>query len=104
MARLEEAMMYQEPEMVYRSAQRQTMTSYAPPLYRRVDSDRRTPLGWWSTVGDLVGFTLLELLASPVLGIAVLVVAYSLDLFRVISDLCCQGANALNRKTRKAQE
>ncbi|MYC97585.1 MAG: hypothetical protein F4X14_21750 [Caldilineaceae bacterium SB0661_bin_32] len=104
MARLEEAMMYQEPETVYRTAQRQTMTNYAPPLCRRVDSDRRTPLGWWSTVGDLVGFTLLELLASPVLGIAVLVVAYSLDLFRIISDLCCQGANALNRKTRKAQE
>ncbi|MCY3710679.1 MAG: hypothetical protein OXG26_17445 [Caldilineaceae bacterium] len=90
--------------MVYRSAQRQTMTNYAPPLCRRVDSDRRTTLGWWSTAGDLVGFTLLEFLASPVLGIAVLAVAYSLDLFRIISDLCCQGANALNRKTRKAQE
>ena len=80
------------------------MTSCAPPLCSRVDSERRTPLGWWSTVGDLVGFTLLELLASPVLGIAVLVVAYSLDLFRAISDLCCQGANALNGKTRKARE
>ena len=100
----EGAGMYQEPEIIYRTAQRQTMTSYAPPMSGRVDSDRRTPLGWWSTAGDLVGFTLLELLASPVLGIAVLVVAYSLDLFRIISDLCCQGANALNRKTRKAQE
>ena len=39
MARLEEAKMYQEPETAYRSAQRQTMTSYAPPLCSRVDSD-----------------------------------------------------------------
>lgn len=96
--------MYQEPETVYRTTQRHTMTSYAPPLCSRVDSERRTPVGWWSAVGDLVGFTLLEFLASPVLGIAVLVVAYSLALFRIISDLCCQGANALNRKTCKARE
>ncbi len=96
--------MYQEPEFIYRTAQRQTMTSYAPPLCSRVDSDRRTPLGWWSAIGDLFGFALLEFLASPALGIAVLVVAYSLDVFRIISDLCRQGTNALNRKTRKAQK
>ena len=99
--------MYQEPEFIYRTAQRQTMTSYAPQMSRRVDSDKRTPLGWWDAVGDLVGFALLEWLASPVIGIAVLavlVVSFYLEAIWVISDLCTQGANALNRKTRKVQE
>ncbi len=94
-------MMYQEPEMIYRTGQRETMTSYASPLCRRVDSDRRTPLGWWGAVGDLVGFTLLEWLASPVLGIAVLVVAFCLEAFGMLSDLCRRGANARDRKTHK---
>ncbi len=83
--------MYQEPEIIYRTAQRQTMTSYAPPMSSRVDSDRRTPLGWWSAVGDFVSFTLLKFLASPVLGIARLVVSFCLYAFGVISDLCRQG-------------
>ena len=97
-------MMHQEPEMIYRTAQRETTTSYAPPLHRRVDSDRRTSLGWWGAVGDLVGFALLELLASPVLGIAVLVVAFCLEAFALMSDLCRRGANAVDRKTRKAKK
>lgn len=92
--------MYQEPEFIYRTTQRQTLTSYAPPISGRVDSDRRTPLGWWSAVGDLAGFTLLEFLASPVLGIVVLVVSF----FVAISDLCKPGADTLNRKTRSSQE
>ena len=104
MARPEGTKMNQEPEMIYRTAQRQTMTCHAPPLCGRVDSDRRTPLRWWGAVGDFVGFTLLELLASPVLGTAVLVVSYSLVIFGLISDLCKQGADTLNRKTRKAQD
>ena len=96
--------MYQEPETVYRTTQRQTMTSYAPPLCSRVDSDVRMSLGLWGTVGEFIAFALLELLASPVLGIAVLVVACTLYVIGIISDLCAQCANVLNRKTRKAQE
>ncbi len=97
-------MMYQEPEMIYRTAERETMTGYASPLCRRVDSDRRTPVGWWGAVGDLVGYTLLEFLASPVLGIAVLVVAFCIEVFGMLSDLCRRGANALDRKTHKTQK
>lgn len=96
--------MYQEPETVYRSAQRQTMTSYAPPLCSRVDSDVRESLGLWGTVGDLVGFALLEFLASPVLGIAVLIVSYCLFAFEALSGLCRSGVNTLDRRTRKAQK
>ena len=94
-------MMYQEPEMSYRTPQRQTMTSYASPLVRRVDSNRRPPVGWWGAVGDLVSFTLLEFLASPVLGIAVLVVAFCLEAFGLLSDLCRRGTNAPDKKTHK---
>ena len=97
-------MMYQEPEMIYKTARRGTTTDFAPPMRRRVDSDVRKSLGLWGAVGEIVDFTLLECLASPVLGIAVLVVSFCLDVFGVIFDLCRQGANALNRKTRKAQE
>ena len=97
-------MMHQEPEMIFKTPQRQTMTSYAPPLRRRVDSDRRTSLGWWGAVGDLVGFTLLECLASPVLGIAVLVVSFCLDVFAAMSGLFRRGANALDGKKRKTQK
>ena len=93
--------MYQEPEMTYRTARREPTTSYAPPLVGRVNSDRRTPVGWWGAVGDLVGFTLLEWLASPVLGIAVLVVACCIKVFGMLSDLCRRGANARDRKTDK---
>ena len=97
-------MMHYEPEMIYRTAQRETMTSYAPPMRRRVDSEMRTSVGWWGAVGDLVSFALLEYLASPVLGIAVLVVSFCLDAFAAMSGLCRHGANALDRKTRKTQK
>ena len=97
-------MMHQEPEMIYRKAQRETMTSYAPPMHRRVDSDKRTSLGWWGAINELAGFALLEYLASPVVGIAVLVVSYGLAIFEAMSDLCRHGANALGRKTRKTQK
>ena len=97
-------MMHHEPEMIYKTARRETMTSYAPPMSRRVDSDRRTSLGWWGAVGDLVGFTLLEFLASPVLGIAVLVVSFCLDVFAAMSGLFRRGANALDGKKRKTQK
>ena len=103
MARPGKDMMDQEPEKIFRTAHRQTMTSYAPPMHRRVDSDRRTPVGWWGAVGDLVGFTLLEWLASPVLGIAVLVVAFCLEAFGLLSNLGRRGADALDRKARKTQ-
>ena len=96
--------MIHDPHMNFGKADRETMTSYAPPLRRRVDSDRRTSLGWWGAVGDLVGFALLEYLASPVLGIAVLVVSFCLDAFAAMSGLCRHGANALDRKTRKTQK
>ena len=96
--------MYQEPETVYRSAQRQTMTSYAPPLCRRVDSDVRKSLGLWGTVGDFVGFALLEYLASPVIGIAILAVSFFLFAFEALSGLCRSGVNTLDRRTRKARE
>ena len=97
-------MMYQEPEMIFKTPQRQTMTSYAPPMHRRVDSDRRTSLGWWGAAGDLVGFTLLEFLASPVLGIAVLVVSFCLVVSEAMSGLFRRGANALDGKKRKTQK
>ena len=93
--------MYQAPEMIFRTAHRQTMTSYAPPLLRRVDSDRRTSPGFWGTVGELACFTLLEWLASPVLGIAVLVVAFCIAAFGLLSNLCRRGANARDQKTHK---
>ena len=95
--------MYQEPETVYRTAQRETMTDDAPPMVRCVDSDVGKSLGLWGMAGEFVAFALLEWLASPVLGIAVLIVSYSLYVFGIISDLCVQGVRALNRKTRKSQ-
>jgi hypothetical protein len=97
-------MMHQEPEMIYRKAQRETMTSYAPPMHRRVDSDRRTSLGWWGAISELAGFALLEYLASPVVGIAVLVVSFCLDVFAAMSGLFRRGANALDGKKRKTQK
>ena len=96
-------MMYQEPEMIFKTPQRQTMTSYAPPMHRRVDSDRRTSLGWWGAVGDLAGFTLLEFLACPVLGIAVLVVSFCLVVSEVMSDLFNYAIGALGSKARKTK-
>ena len=93
--------MYQEPEMTYRTARREPTTSYAPPLVRRVDSNRRTSPGWWGAVGDLVGFTLVEWLASPVSGIAVLVVAFCIAAFGLLSNLCRRGTNAPDKKTHK---
>ena len=96
-------MMHQEPEMIYRTAQRETTTSYAPPLHRRVDSDRRTPLGWWGAVGDLAGFTLLEFLASPVLGIAVLAVSFCLVVSEVMSDLFNYAIDAVGSNGRKTK-
>ena len=96
--------MYQEPEMIFKTPQRQTMTSYAPPMHRRVDSDRRTSLGWWGAISELAGFTLLEFLASPVLGIAVLVVSFCLVFSEAMSGLFRRGANALDGKKRKTQK
>ena len=93
--------MYQEPEMIFKTARRQMMTSYVPPLRRRVDAERRTPPGWWGAVGELVGFTLLEWLASPVLGLAVWVVAFCLEALGLLSKVCRRGANARDRKTQK---
>ena len=90
--------------MNFGKADRQTMTSCAPPMRRRVDSDGRTSLGWWGAISELAGFALLEYLASPVVGIAVLVVSYGLAIFEAMSDLCRHGANALGRKTRKTQK
>ena len=96
-------MMHQEPEMIYRRAQRQTMTSYAPPMHRRVDSDRRTSLGWWGAISELAGFTLLEFLASPVLGIAVLVVSFCLVFSEAMSDLFNYAIDALGSKAHKTK-
>ena len=96
--------MHQEPEMIHKTTRRETTTSNAPPVRRRVDSNKRTSLGWWGAAGDFVGFALLECLASPVLGIAVLVVAFCLEAFALMSDLCRRGANAVDRKTRKAKK
>ena len=96
--------MYQEPEMVYRTARRQTMTSYVPPISRCVDSDRRTSLGWLGAISEVAGSVLIEFLASPVTGIAVLVLSFCLFAFEALSDLCRSGVNTLDRRTRKAQE
>ena len=96
-------MMYQEPEMIFKTPRRETMTSYAPPMHRRVDSDKRTSLGWWGAVGDLAGFTLLEFLASPVLGIAVLVVSFCIVVSEVMSDLFNYAIGALGSKARKTK-
>ena len=95
--------MYQEPEMIYKTARRETMTSYAPPMSRRVDSNRQTSLGWWGAVGDLAGFTLLEFLASPVLGIAVLAVSFCLVVSEVMSDLFNYAIDAVGSKARKTK-
>ena len=96
--------MYQEPEMIYRTAQRQTMTTCAPLMSRRADSDRRTSLGWLGAISEITGSVLLEFLASPVIGIAVLVVSFFLFVFEALSDFCRSGVNTLDRRTRKAQE
>ena len=96
--------MNHEPEMIYRTARRQMMTSYVPPLRRRIDSDKRTSLGWWGAISELAGFALLEYLASPVVGIAVLVVSFCLDVFAAMSGLFRRGANALDGKKRKTQK
>ena len=96
--------MYQEPEMIYRTTQHQTMTSYAPPLSSRVDSDVGKSLGLWGAVGEFVGIALVEWLASPVMGIAVLLVSFCLVAFEVLSDLCRSGVNTLDRRKGKAQK
>ncbi len=96
--------MYQEPEMIYRTTQHQTMTSYAQPLSSRVDSDVEKSLGLWGAVGEFVGIALMEWLASPVIGIAFLLVSFCLVAFEVLSDLCRSGVNTLDRRTRKAQK
>ncbi len=96
--------MAHDPHMNFKKADRQTMTSYAPPMRRRGRSDKQTPSGWWGAVSELVGFALLECLASPVLGIAVLVVSFCLDVFAAMSGLFRRGANALDGKKRKTQK
>ena len=96
-------MMHHEPEMIHKTTRRETMTSYAPPMHRRVDSDKRTSLGWWGAVGDLAGFTLLEFLASPVLGIAVLAVSFCLVVSEVMSDLFNYAIDAVGSKARKTK-
>ena len=99
MARLGDGMMYQEPEMIYRT-QRQTMTSYAPPLLRRGDSDMGVSLGFLGAVGEIVGFTLLEFLISPVAGIVVLVVTFGLYAIGAASSLFSCVKNAWGSKAR----
>jgi hypothetical protein len=89
--------------MNFGKADRQTITSYTPPMHRRVDSDRRTSLGWWGAVGDLAGFTLLEFLASPVLGIAVLVVSFCLVALEAMSDFFSYAIDALGSKAHKTK-
>ena len=94
--------MHQEPEMIYGKRQRETMTSYAPPMRRRVDSDKRSSLGWWGVIGDLVGFTLMELI-SPVAGLAVFIVTFCVAALGVGCDLIGYGMRALNRMTRNTK-
>lgn len=100
MARPGEGAMYQEPEMIFRTAQRQTMTSYAPPMHRRVDSDVGASLGSWGDVGQISGFTLLEWLISPVAGIVVLIVSYGLYIMGSVSSLSCCVKNPWGGKAR----
>ena len=78
------------------------MTSYAAPMRRRVDSDKRSSLGWWGVVADLVGFTLMELV-SPVAGLAVFVVTFCAAAFGVACDLAGYGMSALNGTARKTK-
>ena len=79
------------------------MTSYAPPMHRRVDSDRRTSLGWWGAISELAGFTLMECLMSPVVGIAVLVVSFCLVALEAMSDLFNYAIDALGSKAHKTK-
>ena len=95
--------MVHDPHMNFGKADRQTMTSYAPPMHRRVDSDMGTSLGWWGAISDLAGFTLLEFLASPVLGIAVLAVSFCLVVSEVMSDLFNYAIDAVGSKARKTK-
>jgi hypothetical protein len=80
--------MYQEPEMIYRTAHRQSMTSYTPPLHRRGDSEMDVSLGPWAAAGEVVGLALLEFMLNPVAGIVVLVVSYGLYIIGAASRLC----------------
>lgn len=80
--------MYQKPEMIFRTAQRQTVTNYGPPLHRRGDSVMDVSLGFWPAVGELVGLTQLEFMLNPVAGIVVLVVSFGLYIIRAASGLC----------------
>ena len=95
--------MVHDPHMNFGRIDRQTMKSYAPPMRRHVDSDMRASLGWWGAVGDLVGFTLLEFLASPVLGIAVLVVSFCLVALEAMSDFFSYAIDALGSKAHKTK-
>ena len=98
--------MHQEPHMLYRKAQRQTMTSYAPPMRQmrsRDHSDKQTSFRWWELFGEIAGTTLLEYLASPVAGIVALVVLSCLAVFGAAFDLFSYGVSALTRKVRKTQ-
>ena len=96
-------MMNHEPETVFRTARRQMMTNYPPPLRRRVDSDWRTSIGWWGAVGEFVGFTLIECLTSPVAGLAVIFLSPLLAFIRAASDLFSQTVDALGNKARKSK-
>ena len=93
-----------DPNMNFGRADRQKMTSYAPPMRRRGRSDKQTPSGWWGAAGEFAGFALLEYLVIPVVGTAFWVVSFCLVGFEAVSVLCGYGMSALARKTRKAQK
>ena len=98
--------MSQEPHMPYKKAHRQTMTSYLPPMRqmrRRDYADKQTSLGWWELLLEFAGYTLMDYLASPVAGVAALVVSFCLAVFGAVFDLFSYGVSALTRKVRKTQ-
>ena len=69
---------------------------------RCVDSDKRGSIGLWRVIGDLVGFTLMELV-SPVAGLAVFVVTFCAAALGVACDLAGYGMSALNGTARKTK-
>ena len=95
--------MVHDPHMDFGRIDRQTMTSYSQPMRRRADSEMRTSLGWWSAVSDLVGFTLVDCLISPVAGLAVVFVFSGLVVFGAASDLFNYAIDALGSRARKTK-
>ena len=96
-------MVHHELEEVYGKRPRQTKTGNAPPMRRRADSGKRRSPQFWGIVGDLFGFTLIEMI-SPVAGLVVMLVSSGLASFGALCDLFRYATRARDRRKGKTKK